>query len=286
MKAPHPSAEKIVSSNSQGDSDTQLHGRKLILARTVWAIIVVTALALWLADFPLNYAQYLTVCTKAFCPNQLATPDMVRALHAAGLSLQFYAVYNVILEILVVLMFCGIGFIIAWRKSHDWMALLVSLGLVTLSTSLIDFQLLATDYPITQVPGELISFVALAITSLFFYLFPNGHFVPRWTRWLALLVVLFTGASTFFPNSPFNTTTPTLLGTVLALAFLGSLLFAQVYRYLRVSNPVQRQQTKWIVFGVIATMIYFLAILILAIINPAFQEARSLTFLFADASYI
>jgi hypothetical protein len=30
----------------------------------------------------------------------------------------------------------------------------------------------------------------------------------------------------------------------------GSTLFAQVYRYMRVSNPAQRQQTKWVVFGI------------------------------------
>ena len=287
MNSPQVLEGKIISPNTQSAADTQLHGSKLILARIVWAILVVSALALLIASIPLNYAQYLTLCTQSFCPNQLATPDMEQALHSVGLSIQFYAIYNAILETMVVLIYLGIAAILAWRKSNDWIALLVSLGLVTFATAVFgNPQLFATAYPIAQVPSELVSSVALIIISLFFYLFPNGRFVPRWIRWPALLVVLFIGGSTFFPNSPFKVATwPTLWETVLTLAFLGTLLFAQVYRYLRVSTPVQRQQTKWIVFGVIATIIYFLAIIIIGTINPTIQEARSLGFLFANASY-
>jgi glucan phosphoethanolaminetransferase (alkaline phosphatase superfamily) len=35
----------------------------------------------------------------------------------------------------------------------------------------------------------------------------------------------------------------------LGAGFAGTTLFAQVYRYRQVSSPVQRQQTKWVVFG-------------------------------------
>src|SRR5438094_10622751 len=114
---------------------TQLHGYKLIIARSAWSIIAAMALVLWVADIPPGYAQYLTVCTQSFCPNQLATPDMVQALHSIGLSLQFYAIYNAILTIMVLLIYLGIAAILAWRKSDDGIALLVSLGLVTLATA-------------------------------------------------------------------------------------------------------------------------------------------------------
>ena len=114
-------------------------------------------LALFLASIPLVYAQYLSVCTQSFCPNQLPTPEMVQALNAAGLSIQFYAIYNVILEIVVVLIYLGIAAILVWRKSDDWMALLVSLGLVTFANAGFGApQLLATAYPISQVPSELV----------------------------------------------------------------------------------------------------------------------------------
>ncbi len=44
---------------------------------------------------------------------------------------------------------------------------------------------------------------------------------------------------------------PDLLGINLGLPIgLLAILFAQIYRYRHVSNAVQRQQTKWVVFGI------------------------------------
>ena len=287
MKAPKILADKLRSSNSQNDADTQLSGYKLMLARAVWVILAVTVLALWVIQLPPGYAQYLTVCTKTVCPNQQPTPEMVQALHSAGLSLQFYAIYLTILSVLWVLILCGIGIIIAWRKSHDWMALLVSLTLVILGPAInTDYQQLAAAFPITQLPGELFQFLMGALVLLTGYLFPSGRFVPRWTLWLALLVILFMAGGSFFPASPFNTNNwPGPLTIVLSLAVFGSVLFAQVYRYFWVSTPVQKQQSKWVVFGIMATIIYFIALLILTTLNPALTQANSLGSLFGEATY-
>jgi hypothetical protein len=88
---------------------------------------------------------------------------------------------------------------------------------------------------------------------LFFYLFPSGHFVPRWTRWLALIWgVGFFGLWNFTPFGP--PSWPPLLFNAAVLMVWGSFLVAQVYRYARVSDRTQRQQTKWVVFGVAVAM--------------------------------
>jgi hypothetical protein len=83
---------------------------------------------------------------------------------------------------------------------------------------------------------------------LFFYLFPSGRFVPRWTRWLALCWVLFCGTWIFTPFGPPSWPLP--LFNVAILILWGSFPVAQLYRYLRDSDRAQRQQTKWVVFGV------------------------------------
>lgn len=72
---------------------------------------------------------------------------------------------------------------------------------------------------------------------------------------------------------------------MLNLVAFGSLILAQVYRYFRVSTPLQRQQSKWIVLGIMATIIYFIALDILTTLNPALSQANSLSSLFAEASY-
>jgi hypothetical protein len=83
---------------------------------------------------------------------------------------------------------------------------------------------------------------------LFFYLFPSGRFVPRWTRWLAICWVVFLGLWNFTPFGPL--TWPPLLFNAAIVVLWGSFPVAQIYRYVRVSDRTQRQQTKWVVFGV------------------------------------
>jgi hypothetical protein len=102
----------------------------------------------------------------------------------------------------------------------------------------------ALEMALDRVP----TFVGYMAWMLFFYLFPSGRFVPRWTRWLALCWVLFVGLWNFTPFGP--PTWPLFLFNVSILVLWGSFPVAQLYRYARVSDATQRQQTKWVVFGI------------------------------------
>ena len=96
--------------------------------------------------------------------------------------------------------------------------------------------------------GSALTFVGYMTWMLFFYLFPSGRFVPRWTRWLALCWVLFCGTWIFTPFGPPSWPLP--IFNVAILILWGSFPVAQIYRYVRTSDRTQRQQTKWVVFGV------------------------------------
>jgi len=74
--------------------------------------------------------------------------------------------------------------------------------------------------------------------------------------WIAFLVPVY-----FFSASPFSATTwPSLPVASLTLALLGTSLFAQFYRYVKVSVPIERQQTKWVVFGFTAAIVLFVGV--------------------------
>jgi hypothetical protein len=78
--------------------------------------------------------------------------------------------------------------------------------------------------------------------------------VPHWTRYIADLFVFWVTAIFFFPAAnPYNWSFAPLVVYFVSLSTL--LSFAQVYRYRRVSTPVQRQQTKWFVSGALATLV-------------------------------
>ncbi len=276
----------MVSPPSQSNSDLELCGSRLILARTAWAIITVVALTFCIANIPSGYAQNLTVCTQS-CSNQQATPELARALHFAGLSLQFYAIYLTTLSVLAVSIFVGIAAIIAWRMSRNWMGLLVSLTLIIIATvTFTDYQQIATVFRPALVAGDILQFFLNTLPLLVAYLFPNGHFVPRWTRWVVLPVIPFNGLGTFFPASPFNVGTwPTLPQIAAQVLVFGTILFAQIYRYMRVSTPSERQQTKWVVLGIAALIIYFIWLTVIGTLFPQITQASSLGILPAEASY-
>src|SRR5215467_3939658 len=99
----------------------------------------------------------------------------------------------------------------------------------------------------SPLPNACLFFLALALFMLVFLLFPSGQFVPRWT-----LVVFLAGEVpiTFFAGAPFMlNTVANSLGYLVLLGEAAIVVAVQLYRYRRVSSLLQRQQTKWVVFG-------------------------------------
>jgi hypothetical protein len=202
---------------------------------------------------------------------QLAAPDeAVRAeLAVLGLSPGRYAFYQVALDTIFVVVFATIGGLIFLRKPGDPVALLVALMLVTWGPGndimVLTPGALLPPEPLTwwHWPFVLIEYIAFMSWMLFFYLFPSGRFVPRAARWLAVGWIVFAGLWNFFgatPLAPLNWPKP-LFAVAIAVLW-GSFPVCQVYRYRRASDAVQRQQTKWVVFGVAVAVVGFLLTLV------------------------
>src|SRR5919112_514933 len=228
-----------------------LRRRWLVLARAAWVAVAVIALGTFMISVPARYSQ-------------LANPaEGVRAaLAETGLSASGYALYNVTLDTVFVSVFAVVAIVIFWRRSDDPMALLVATMLVVWGPLNGLFVLTgATEgmYPALQATlGRLVTFIGYMAWMLFFYLFPSGRFVPRWTLWLALLYgVAFFGLWNFTPFGP--PSCPPLLFNAAVVVVWGSFVVAQAYRYARVSDAPQRQQTKWVVFGVAVAVVGVLA---------------------------
>ena len=90
---------------------------------------------------------------------------------------------------------------------------------------------------------------------LLFYLFPTGHFVPNWTRYATVLLLLIAPLFVYVTiNEWLPTTTPLAWCTFAVFGgLLGAGVYGQIYRYRHVAGPIERQKTKWVVFGVVLT---------------------------------
>ena len=239
-----------VSADQRSVLATRLRGRRLRVARALWLSLVLLTLGVFIATSPAYYMQLLLVCPSAAtaCDIEQLTPEGVRAIEALGLSFDGYASAIFALRSVSALIWCSVAAVIFWRKSDDWMALCVALFLV----------LFGAQAPVNALPlfswvwwvATILADLGWIALSAFFYLFPDGRFVPRWT-WIPLLVVIAAQVpESLPPSSPFAwSNLPAWLTAPSLVIVFGIAVFAQVYRYRRVSGSVQRQQTKWVVFG-------------------------------------
>lgn len=240
-----------ITSTPIDDQLLRLHGRWLVVARVTWLVIALLTGAYFVASLPHAFVQFKQACAGPACPFGAFSPEHERELTAMGFSADFFAGYRVVLAILAMLVSSAIGSAIFWLKSDDRMALFVGITLVTSGALTVVDSLDATAtssiqwwlYSAVIFTGN----IGLIVSWL---LFPNGRFVPRWTRWLAGLLVALGIAFHFFPDSPIYRVLVSPFGAVLSLGIVGSAVGSQIYRYRHVSNTLQRQQTKWAVFGI------------------------------------
>ncbi len=230
--------------------DTRRPRRWLLLARGIWITLVVLSLGTSFASLPVYIARKQTLCAGTECTSGvLLTPAQAEVLKGIGLSLSDYAAYNLAFTLATIVVCLVVSTLIVWRRSDDRMAVLVALMLVTLGTLDATSTVAASSSP-WRVPAECLVFLALALFVLVFLLFPTGQFVPRWTRWIAVGCLAVLVPATFFPNTPFAQNPDVIsLFYLVSLVAVATLALVQLYRYRRVSSPLQRQQTKWVVFG-------------------------------------
>ena len=92
--------------------------------------------------------------------------------------------------------------------------------------------------------------VTATLFVLLLYLFPDGRFTPRATRYAAALLLAVGVIDALFGSA--ERTNSSTFGPLMTLMYMGSLVLglgAEIYRYRRVSSPTARQQTKWVLYG-------------------------------------
>jgi GAF domain-containing protein len=202
-------------------------------------------LALLIAALPFYHSQLRTL---SLIPDPATRTAIFTSLSQLGLSGRFLADYSVAITLARALVYFAVALVIYRGRSDDWMALFVSFALLAFTVGrLLDRLVGEISFAI---PAAIVTGLAFASFNILFYLFPDGRFVPRWTRWVALVWSGLVLVSGLFPGSTLDVSTlPGVIWIPLQFGFVGTLVYAQAFRYRHVSTPTQRQQTKWVVYG-------------------------------------
>jgi hypothetical protein len=253
-------------------SQTRAHSparkqRNLRLVRGGWIVLALVALATFVLSVPMQ------MDLQTPCPEPQPTPECdafrldaagVAALHQTGLTLEAYSAIVVSARVLAEVIFIVVGVMIFWARSDDPMALLVATMLLLVgATSGTTTLIWANVLPGLAVVDVLVQQGQAVTVIVFLFLFPNWRFVPRWAPWmiapLAAMGVLYglqdLGLSRGTILDPVQNSTVDVVGGLMWVAAILTGLGAQVHRYARVSSVLERQQTKWVVLGLAASIL-------------------------------
>ena len=225
----------------------------LTLTQLLWIISTLALLAIFIAGLQPRYHELTSLCQQEPCLPLILTPVDAAALADIGFSLHQYALFHVGLEVVLNSFIVLLACLIFWRKSDDWMGLITAFTLVLFGLNFMveSDSAFVHSYPAWQTVFNIVTSLAGVSFAILFFLFPDGRFIPRWTRWLTILLILtalldpvFRSLDLLIPSGQFSLV---FLWLFLLSLILG--IYAQIYRYLRVSTPTQRQQTKWVILG-------------------------------------
>ena len=213
----------------------ELRGRRLRLARR---IVVFTAVLIGVAA-----ARWLTRWSEVRLTEAQRYADL-----APKPLLEAVTIVSIAIAILAVLVWWGLAFLVYRRRSRDLYGLYLALAFFCCGAAITDpsrFTPLARSDDAGFVAPLLM--LANAFVVPWIFLFPDGRLVPRWA---IVPIVVWVGwylgrmfVPALDPRGPWL-----LLWMITPLLAVGSV----VYRYLRRSSAVQRQQIKWpLVAGVL-----------------------------------
>ncbi len=224
--------------------------RFLRFARIVWCVLAMFTIGLFVIGTALRYHDLRQVCTDSaeVCRQTLRLrPVNVEGIAEPDAALRFHAVFYTFEQVALNVLVWAIAGVIVWRRSDNWMALLVAFWFLTLVPPFAGHTA-ALRWPWLMVPVRTMELLSVVCMVLFLFIFPSGRFVPQFMRWIACALMVLLGAL-LIPKVLASIEGTPMVGGALVLLY-GSALVGQLYRYRRVSTASERQQTKWVLFGV------------------------------------
>jgi hypothetical protein len=218
-------------------------GYRFYLVRLAWILLALFSTILVGMGAHFRYQQLIQGGTNSV----LVEVDIPITI-AAGLTVTAETLASFVSVLLGLLVFIRLAFL---PVPYDRMAMFTSFMLVAfgvLINSTIDSIPLTLEF--WQGVYTLIGIIGLLLFLGFLLVFPDGKIRPRWFIFFPVLLLFWMVSWFFIPAlNPDSWST-------LALSFLGGGLFLigaaiQVYRFIRVSTPLQRQQTRWVAYSLV-----------------------------------
>lgn len=201
--------------------------------------VLILALVLFLNAIPQRFTQL----------SNLSIPR-TEAHQVLGLTDQSAALWYLFWEVAPALTSISAAVFMFSRKSNSGMAVICAMTLVTTGISNPPSLQALEKQPDWQLLVYFFQSLNFQLFLFFLFIFPTGEFVPKWTKYVSIGLIIWGALTIAIPDSPFhghNWPAPVWYIVLVAFLLLGA--STQLYRFRYVSSASQRKQTKWIVYG-------------------------------------
>jgi hypothetical protein len=242
--------------------------------QALWFVSAVFIVQLFIVSIRPGYAELMRVCTEPVCPAGQLTEQGLRVLNRLGISVSTFALLQLFFVFSIAAIYTTVSLLIFRARRHDNLALYVALVLLYFGAFVSTYvEVLRQVQPWFTDLIDILPGVTLIAFMILTYVFPDGRFVPGWTRWMAWswiatpLILIIAALLDVYEvvEGPVS---------VLVLVLLATCIIAPIYRYRRLSSHTQRLQLKWVLFG-LAQLLATVLILVelLPLVFPALDVA-------------
>jgi len=224
------------------------------LARAGFLALICLLAAVFVVGLVPRFGELARVCDVGLCAPLMLSPPDAAALSDLGISPQWYAGYQLALDAVIAGTAAALALLIfRFGAASGWMGLLTAFVLILLGLGgmVESDNALVRLYPVLVPAFNFLTILSTMPFLLLCLLFPSGSFVPRWTRWFAVLILAPVILDPLIGSMGLTASSGqfSVISVVILLAILAIGIWAQLYRYRAVSTPTERQQTKWVILG-------------------------------------
>jgi signal transduction histidine kinase len=229
----------------------------------LWGVVFAAHLLLSALGLPLYLRALREVCTTSSCEPWQPTAETIALFGGWQTSVGVYAVSMFVLQMVYTLLFLGLALALYVHRRGDPFTWALAMAFVMIGTlSPAARQVLFDTSPVLGLFADFSASMGwAAFFVLVFYLFPDGRFVPPWSRWLVPLWVVVNlpaalSLERFAPSSPVNYEHwPPPVAVAVLVGLLGSGMYAQARRFRRSADAEERQRIKWVLFGLAVAVV-------------------------------
>lgn len=233
--------------------------------QALWVFVTLLALSFFIIEVSLTHKELLD------------PPAYLRGnLTAHNFTVEAYAVFLTSLRSIYMLVNLVIAGIIIFKRPNERIAVFTAFFLILLGTTFWPLAKQVAEQPDSwRFPRAIANLLMSSTLLIFFLIFPDGRFSPRWTRIFAVVMISLLVIENFFPESILNPQNTWAVGATLSLITMMIMVYVPIHRYRSMTIPVLRQQTKWVVYGISAGIVSFFLVTLPAAFGVSMEQGTT-----------